>query len=64
MTTTTALLLNAALMAGAVGALAAVVRLGLRLPPRVRSETVHPSQPIALRLALPEDRERELARAA
>jgi hypothetical protein len=64
MTTTTALILNALLMAGVVGALAAVVRLGLRLPPCPRAETLHPSQPIALRLALPEDEEPELVRAA
>ncbi|HXH97911.1 MAG TPA: hypothetical protein VNH40_11940 [Gaiellaceae bacterium] len=46
MTTTTALILNLLLMAGVVGALASVVRLGLRLPAGERSETLHPSQPL------------------
>jgi hypothetical protein len=64
MTTTTALILNALLMAGIVGGLAAVIRLGLRLPAGERSETLHPSQPLALELVAPEVREPRLARAA
>jgi hypothetical protein len=64
MTTTTALLLNLLLMAGVVGALAAVVRLGLRLPAGERPETLHPSQPLATTLFTEGDENRELARAA
>jgi hypothetical protein len=64
MTTTTALILNALLMAGIVGGLAAVVRLGLRLSDRERSETLHPSQPLPIELVAPEPAEPSLARAA
>jgi hypothetical protein len=64
MTTTTALILNALLMAGIVGGLAAVIRLGLRLPDAERSETLHPSQPLALELVAPEAQEPRLDRAA
>jgi hypothetical protein len=63
MTTTTALILNLLLMAGVVGALTAVVRLGLRLPIGERTETLHPSQPIALHL-LDGEEQVELAAAA
>jgi hypothetical protein len=64
MTTTTALIVNALLMAGIVGGLAAVVRLALRLPDGERSETLHPSQPLGLDLVVPEAEEPTLARAA
>jgi hypothetical protein len=64
MTTTTALILNALLMAGIVGGLTAVIRLGLRLQERERSETLHPSQPLPLGLVRPEAGEPTLARAA
>jgi hypothetical protein len=63
MTTTTALILNLFLMVGVVGALTAVVRLGLRLPSGGRGETLHPSQPLALRIAAGEEHV-ELAAAA
>ena len=62
MTTTTALILNAFLGIAVILALGSVVRLAHRLRPS-RAETLHPSQPIPLRLAA-EDAERTLARAA
>ncbi len=64
MTTTTALILNMFLMAGVVGAFAAAVRLGLRLPDGERRETLNPSQPISLRLVASDDQQATLARAA
>jgi hypothetical protein len=64
MTTTTALIVNAFLMAGIVGALAAVVRLAHRLPDEERPETLHPSEPIGLHLVLAEREDSGLARAA
>jgi hypothetical protein len=63
MTTTTALILDLFLMAGGVGALAAAVRLGLQLPSGERPETLHPSQPIALRI-VDRDAQPDLPRAA
>ena len=62
MNTTTMIVLNATLAAGILAALAVAVRLGLRLDDSPRPETLHPSQPIPLRVAL--DRERRLADAA
>ena len=63
MTMTTAVLINALLDLAIVGALASVVRTALRLRHDERSETLHPSQPIPLRIAS-EDAQRSLARAA
>ncbi|MGH3048677.1 MAG: hypothetical protein ACRDLK_00855 [Gaiellaceae bacterium] len=63
MTTTTIILINALLDLAVVGALAAAVRTGLRLRDAERPETLHPSQPIPLRIAT-EDAEHSLARAA
>lgn len=63
MTTTTLIILNMLLAVIAVGGLAAIVRLAHRLPESTGPETLHPSQPIPLRLAAGEE-ERDLARAA
>ncbi len=64
MTTTTLLLVNAALSLTLIGALAAVARGALRMRHTTAAETLHPSQPIPLRLVLSEDEARILARAA
>ena len=64
MTLTTALIVNAFLALALAGALAAVVRTALRLRREERAETLHPSQPIPLRLILDRHEERELSRAA
>src|SRR5438445_546718 len=52
MTTTTAIIVNVLLGIGIIGALALVVRLAQRIPEAARTETLHPSQPLELRLAL------------
>jgi hypothetical protein len=64
MTPTTAIIVNVLLGVGIIGALALVVRLAHRVPQAPRSETVHPSQPLELRLALQPEEEDELARVA
>jgi hypothetical protein len=64
MTTTTALILDLLLMAGVVGALAAVVRIGLRLPAGERPETLHPSQPLPASLFAEEGEDPDFAWAA
>jgi hypothetical protein len=64
MPTTTMLLLNASLALATVGTLAAVMRRALRLRHAESAETLHPSQPLPLRLISREDEERELADAA
>ena len=64
MTTTTAVIVNVLLGIGIIGALALVVRLAHRVPEAARSETLHPSQPLELRLALRKEEEDELARVA
>ena len=64
MTTTTIVLVNTALAVVLIGALAAVARIALRMRHGVRTETLHPSQPIPLRLVAAEDEARVLARAA
>jgi hypothetical protein len=64
MTTTTAITVNILLAVGIVGALALVVRLAHRIPETVRSETLHPSQPLQLALIAPENVESDLVRAA
>jgi hypothetical protein len=63
MITTQLIVLNALLALVAIGGLAVLVRLARRLPEQSHAETLHPSQPIPLRLAH-EDAERSLARAA
>jgi hypothetical protein len=60
--TTTMIFLNALMSGATVAALALVVRSVHRIRHQ-RAETLHPSQPIPLRLAA-EDAERTLARAA
>jgi hypothetical protein len=64
MTTTTAIIVNVLLGVGIIGALALVVRLAHRIPEAARTETLHPSQPLELRLALQKDEVDELARVA
>lgn len=66
MNTTTALIVNGLLSLAAIGALAALARLAfmLRHGPTAKTETLHPSQPIPLRVAIAHDEESELARAA
>jgi hypothetical protein len=64
MTTTTAIIVNILLGIGIIGALALVVRLAHRIPEAARTETLHPSQPLELRLALQTDEVDELARVA
>ncbi len=64
MTITTALIVNVFLALATLGALASVVRLALRTPGARQAETLHPSQPIPLRLVRQQDEERDLARAA
>lgn len=59
---TTALILNAILMAGVIGALTAVVRLPFRLLHGERLEALGAAEPIPAQL--PADEERALARAA
>jgi hypothetical protein len=61
MTTTTAIIVNVLLAVGIVGALTLVVRLAHRIPEAARSETLHPSQPIELKLALAKEEVDELA---
>jgi hypothetical protein len=63
MNTTTSLLLNGFLGIVLIVALGSVVRLAHRLRPS-RPETLHPSQPIPLHLALEANEARDLARAA
>ena len=68
MTTTTLLLVNAALSLTLIGALAAVARGALRMRHTTAAETLHPSQPLPLSLyaheyKAPEQRP-QLARAA
>jgi hypothetical protein len=65
MNTTTIVLANAALAVAVIGSLAAAASVALRLRPAPRAETLHPSQPIALRLATHGSGEdRPLSRAA
>lgn len=65
MTLTTIIILNAILDLAVVLAVFAVVRFTHRLHRyEHRPETLHPSQPIPLSLALPQDEAGELARAA
>ena len=65
MTITTLLTVNALLDLAAVITVFAIVRLTHRLDRHgPRAETVHPSQPIPLRLALPRDEAEELGKAA
>jgi hypothetical protein len=64
MTTTTAVIVNVLLGIGIIGALALVVRLTHRIPEAARTETLHPSQPLELRLALQPEEADELARVA
>lgn len=64
MTPTTAIIVNVLLGIGIIGALALVVRLAHRVPEAARGETLHPSQPLELRLALRKEDEDELARVA
>jgi len=64
MNMTSLLLVNAALALALIGALAAVVRVALRMRHAVGAETLHPSQPIPLHLVAAGDEERQLARAA
>ena len=61
---TTPLILNTVLALATIGALATVVRLAFRLPSSKRPETLHPSQPLPLRLVARADEDRDLARAA
>jgi hypothetical protein len=63
MNMTTLIIVNALLALAVIGGLAAVARTALRLRHAERAETLHPSQPIPLRLAV-EDEQRELASAA
>lgn len=65
MNTTTALIINGILSLAIVGALAATLRLAFTVSrtPRAKPETLHPSQPIPLRVAIAHE-EPELARAA
>jgi hypothetical protein len=62
MTMTTLLIVNAFLALAAIGALAAVVRLPFRGRGVHRAETLHPSQPLPLRLV--GGQEGDLSRAA
>jgi hypothetical protein len=65
MNITTIITLNAILDLAAVLSVFALVRFTHRLHHHeVAPETVHPSQPIPLRLALPTDEAEELAEAA
>jgi hypothetical protein len=65
MSLTTIIILNAALDLTVVLAVFAVVRLTHRLHRYDHlPETIHPSQPIPLSLAIPQDEAEELARAA
>jgi hypothetical protein len=64
MTTTTLLLVNAALALGLIGALAAVSQVALRMRHAASPETLHPSQPIPLRLIAAESEAQALPRAA
>jgi hypothetical protein len=60
----TLIAVNALLDLAAILVLFAVVRLAHRLHHEERPETLHPSQPIPLRLALPAKEREQLARAA
>jgi hypothetical protein len=64
MTMTTVLILNAILSGGVFVALGLVFRLAHRLPQMRLPETLHPSQPIPLRLALVHTQGEDLPRAA
>jgi len=65
MTQTTLITMNAVLDLALVVAIFAVVRLTHLLDRRDRrGETLHPSQPLPLHLALPADEAEELSRAA
>jgi hypothetical protein len=64
MPATTMLLLNVFLALATTGTLAAVMLRSLRLRHAERAETLHPSQPLPLRLISREDEERELSGAA
>jgi hypothetical protein len=65
MTHTTLITVNAVLDLAAVLAVFAIVRFTHRLHRHDRAgETLHPSQPLPLRLALPADEADELSRAA
>jgi hypothetical protein len=65
MNTTTALIINGILSLATIGALAALVRLAFTISrtPKAKPETLHPSQPIPLRVAIAHE-ESELVRAA
>jgi hypothetical protein len=64
MNMTTVLILNGILSAGIFVALALVFRLAHRLPDHGLRETLHPSRPIPLRLALAHEQREDLPRAA
>jgi hypothetical protein len=64
MTTTAIVLVNAALAIALIGALTAVARIAFRMRHTATAETLHPSQPLPLRLVAPAGDGRRLARAA
>ena len=64
MNTTMMLFLNGLLALATISALAGLTRAALQFEDTKRTETVHPSQPVPLRVLAAEDEERLLAEVA